>query len=1546
MNLLLKPKTGIVLACLLLSSAADAAPPGEGWALGWSDEFNGSSLSGSNWTVGTGNRRDAVNTANALSVQDGYLRIKTYTEGGTHYTGWIGSQGKYENAFGYWEARIRYNSSQGMWSAFWLQPYGINSVGDPAGNGTEIDIAEHRSRDAGGGNLTNNMTMNVHWDGYGADHKSVGSTVGNPGANGASLQGNFHTYGLLWEPGRYRFYIDGVEVWTTTAAISQVRQWIYLTSEVDNGAWAGPTPGSYGDRNSSNTYQDIDYVRFYQRAEQTVNSHFGNRMGPWRQIGSAGWTGTGGRNGSAGARMNPSNTSGGRVAQKVAGLLPNTPYVVRGWGNVGSRTWPDVRIGARDYGGAETYASIWSNGFTAAEKVFVTGASSSTADVFAWVPTQYGDCYADDIEIRRAGRVTNGGFELGDGSHWAPYGDTLVQSWGGGFRRSGNSAFRLNGNAAVRGAEHAVYGLKPATAYTLSAWAKGNGQPVRLGVKNHGGTEAFSTMTGSGGNWTKGSHNFTTGADITSATLFAYAAAGSNVAAVDLDDFLLLEALPPEWTSTKIGPGHPGEAGLSDGRVVVRGSGNNLGTASDGVQFVHQPMAGDGKITAKLNSFEAAHNRAKAGLMLRASNAADAPFAMVHWMTEGQCEFIWRNSAGTAASFVWATGTTTWPPQLRLVRSGNLVTASFSTNGSAWTQVGATQSIDLPANILAGLAVTSHETDDSGEAVFSNFSFTGDRDGDGLPDDDEATHGTDPDLPDTDGDGISDGAEILNGTDPLVPNTELIWQPGVAPGGSGNWDSVASTWSIGSGPTVWIPGKTALFGGAAGTVGVGSGITGISGLVFNTSGYILDGSGPLVLAAEAGIALNAATTFINTPLSGSSTLNITGGVAGGQLHLRGNNAAFSGALVIDGNAQVRSYNTSTGAVSGSELGGLGSTIEVRSGSQLRWFNPAASPTYPVNFHLNGGGISGGNPGALNHDSSTARTITLTGEITLDSSATIGTQNNASWAINGPLTGGHTLSMVLGAANSSINGPTDLAGLSKSGGATLVLGGSDIHIGTTTVAGGVVQVGNGATSGTLDGNVTVNPGSTLLFNRSDTTTFAGSISGTGAVSKTGTGTLVLAGPSSFGTAGSTYLFGNVGTTNLGAIRLAHPQALGSHSKIRLNQWQGGVSTLELSGGLSFPIGVETLGRNTAAGQVFLRNVSGANTISGDIAIVDAGGFYFVDSLAGSALTIGGNFSATVNALGARDVRFLGDGDITLAGNLSDSATATPTRLNVTKEGAGMLVLGGSTTVLNPIALNGGTLKVNGSVTQAAINAAAGTRLGGGGTLASATVAGILAPGNSATGTLAASGAVTASGTLEIEINGAAADRLNVTGLLTLTGSTLDLKVLPGGVTQPSYILATYGSRSGTPATVLGLPFGYALDFQANQLLLVRTATRFAIWAHGEGLVGDEALASADPDGDGIGNALEFLLRGDPESAELSILPTGQKSGVDFVFTFTRDKAAQAETGAIIEHTPDLASPFWTAATAGMIQLADHGDTETVTVTIPASVSKLFVRLRVP
>ncbi|MAG11380.1 MAG: hypothetical protein CMI52_01050 [Parcubacteria group bacterium] len=48
----------------------------------------------------------------------------------------------------------------------------------------------------------------------------------------------------------------------------------------------------------------------------------------------------------------------------------------------------------------------------------------------------------------------------------------------------------------------------------------------------------------------------------------------------------------------------------------------------------------------------------------------------------------------------------------------------------------------------------------------------GDRDGDGLSDQEELELGTDPDLQDSDGDMLADGQEIAKGTDPLHSDTD------------------------------------------------------------------------------------------------------------------------------------------------------------------------------------------------------------------------------------------------------------------------------------------------------------------------------------------------------------------------------------------------------------------------------------------------------------------------------------------------------------------------------------------------------------------------------------------------------------------------------------------------------------------------------------------------------------------------------------------------------------------------------------------------------
>ncbi|WP_147480353.1 autotransporter-associated beta strand repeat-containing protein, partial [Pseudomonas coronafaciens] len=66
-------------------------------------------------------------------------------------------------------------------------------------------------------------------------------------------------------------------------------------------------------------------------------------------------------------------------------------------------------------------------------------------------------------------------------------------------------------------------------------------------------------------------------------------------------------------------------------------------------------------------------------------------------------------------------------------------------------------------------------------------------------------------------------------------------------------------------------------------------------------------------------------------------------------------------------------------------------------------------------------------------------------------------------------------------------------VTQSGTGTTILTGANTYNGGTTISGGTLQLGNGSTQGSLQGNVVDN--SALVLNRSDVLTVDGAISGT-------------------------------------------------------------------------------------------------------------------------------------------------------------------------------------------------------------------------------------------------------------------------------------------------------------------------------------------------------------------------------------------------------------------------------------------------------------------
>lgn len=701
-----------------------AAPPtGSGWTLVWNDEFNGTSLDLTKWRHWLlGPRRSAVNSPSSVAVADGVLTLSTHTTGGVHYTGMIATDKSYLFTYGYIEARINYDSAPGMWSAFWLQSPTMGSpLGDPQTAGTEIDICEHRSHDGNGNARDGNIGGVIHWDGYGASHRSHGYDSGNLG-----LGDGYHIYGMEWTPTRQRFYINGVLRWTinnsANTPVSQRSEFIILSNEVQDGGWSGAVPaGGYGTLATTTTRMQVDYVRVYQRTETVVNGDFEGRLAPFGSAGQGTWSATGGRTAPAAAKLAPATAVESSVNQTVFGLLPDTAYILTGWGNPGP-TAPALRLGVRDYGGSDTAQLLSTpDTFASATLPFTTGPTHRSARIYAASTSPGSIGYADDFLLRRAASVNNGQLETGDALAWnSVYGGAAVASEG--IHYGGSHAWKIPAGTSSAGVEQTVLGLAPSTAYRLSAWTVNGGAGLTFGVKNHGASQVTSTVPAS--TWTRATVNFTTGASATSATIFAFRGSGTQVAYADA--FFLSQPLAAPWSSEEV-YANPltGTAGRRGAQFVLQSGGANVSGGSDRAHFVRQFASGDVTLTARILGVDTTAYHAKAGLMIRESAADTARSASIAWGPVSQL-VDFQTRATVAAT---AAGTTTErdfpdPPWLRLTRRGNVFTAYHSPDGAAWTRLGAPRTVAMGASTFVGLFACSGDGARLAEAALDHVSVT------------------------------------------------------------------------------------------------------------------------------------------------------------------------------------------------------------------------------------------------------------------------------------------------------------------------------------------------------------------------------------------------------------------------------------------------------------------------------------------------------------------------------------------------------------------------------------------------------------------------------------------------------------------------------------------------------------------------------------------------------------------------------------------------------------------------------------------------------
>jgi beta-glucanase (GH16 family) len=189
----------------------ETIPQYPGYALVWSDEFEGTSLNTTNWSyqiMGDGGNNELqyyTSRPQNSWVSGGFLTIQanreTYSAGGTTYqftSARVRTAGKHDFLYGKIEARLKVPTGQGMWPAFWMMPTdGV--YGGWAASG-EIDIMETN-------NETDFIQGTLFYGGTWPNHVNTYS-IYQPG--GVDFSDDFHVFTLEWEPDMMKWYVDGI----------------------------------------------------------------------------------------------------------------------------------------------------------------------------------------------------------------------------------------------------------------------------------------------------------------------------------------------------------------------------------------------------------------------------------------------------------------------------------------------------------------------------------------------------------------------------------------------------------------------------------------------------------------------------------------------------------------------------------------------------------------------------------------------------------------------------------------------------------------------------------------------------------------------------------------------------------------------------------------------------------------------------------------------------------------------------------------------------------------------------------------------------------------------------------------------------------------------------------------------------------------------------------------------------------------------------------------------------------------------------------------
>ncbi|GAU85522.1 chaperone protein DnaJ [Bosea sp. BIWAKO-01] len=557
--------------------------------------------------------------------------------------------------------------------------------------------------------------------------------------------------------------------------------------------------------------------------------------------------------------------------------------------------------------------------------------------------------------------------------------------------------------------------------------------------------------------------------------------------------------------------------------------------------------------------------------------------------------------------------------------------------------------------------------------------------------------------------GTGDGGIALSGGGTLALTSTTNSFNGISVSGTGSTLSVAAPGSVTG--TIALADRTRLhfagggnYGNAATVAGVTTLDTGGVGNTVTYSGQISNGSGAGAIEVIGGGTLaltNIANSYSNgTTVKGNTTLSLNDdrvlGASTGGLTL-GDATSFGRVASTAGFSSARAIVLGQGG--GEFAPGLGATVTLSgtvsgTGGVLRVAGPGRLVLTASNSYDGGTEVTGGTLAISHNNALGSGTLTLADQSTL-------LLNSGGMNVANAMKLRGTANFAIASGSQStysgvISDDSGPAGLSVSGSGKLILTGANSYSGGTTIsAATTLQLGNGATNGTIVGPV-VNNG-TLAFETLGSVGFGGTVTGTGALTKLGSGTLTLTGA-----------VGSTGATNIngGTLAIGAGGSLASTGTVWLN---ASTAVLDLNGhaltigGLGGSFGEVKLGNSGVltlggSGNNYLGIISGAGSVikSGGSTQVLAGENTYTGgtTISSGALQIGmGGTTGSIigNVVNNGLIAFNRSDDYTFAGNISGTG-------GMIKSSTGVLTLTGVHTFTGETNVSAGTLQIGDGVTD--------------------------------------------------------------------------------------------------------------------------------------------------------------------------------------------------------------------------------------------------------